>query len=479
MEACGNYQKPESKRCCYSSVNKFTSNYVASGYQYEGEWHLEDLPAGASHSAYCSLEALDTFDGYHNLLLLADGSCVDDRYSCSADGTLSLYEDTNCTEPMESYTPTSDPLDTSFGEVQLQMVTIEKATGKFIWTAYTPSNELAPNLLRLNTTDTISCIMFFAAFFATLFTLYADGRRYLQGRTYYSLFRLLVSFTLCFWVVCRFFYWITVFESIEAFAIYMQVVDTCYNLATLSVAMQSNIFINQFGRFKWPYWKWVNTGFLILANLGLSGGLYLDYLSLTSNPYQTVIKEWAIYKSYWELIMFSYDIFPSYLTAKLLLSSHKKKRNAKMAQLWYELYQEKPGIYYMIIIQLIVIIAHVIFSYIKDDTAILGNDKMYLGIGDSTTVFLTIMHTFLTCLFLEKVKQIVNLGTGEKSSIRNRLKNLIVKASVTSSKFVSNLSVGSVSRAGESRGAIDSQVPPASPVSGSKGYSPGVSDILE
>ncbi|KAI8905465.1 hypothetical protein EDD86DRAFT_249057 [Gorgonomyces haynaldii] len=371
--SCGNYVHRESLQCCYQSIDLAGSNGVRSGYHTPSNaFDISLLPKSMNTMQYCSITPETQFDSYNKLLLLPD-ACIDDKYRCSATG-LSLYNGTGCSSLLATY-PLGQTVTTLFGKAKAELITISGAKDTFIWTAITPSALLVPNFAKLESIEVTALLLYIVSFLAAGWTLVFYIRRYFSTSKRFMLYKLVQHLFWTLLVAAKFLYWTLLFPDIQSFALYSEVMQALFNLATLLTVLHSAIFLNK----------------------------YADFSKNVTNPLQSKINEWNQLGLYWILFLFVYDMIPAAISVRPILMHFKREKQISNLGMFVFLFREEPLLMLTFVAQLPVIVLHVVFSILRSGT-VFGSDRTFLAM-ESVFVFLLLLHALLAVLFLERAKE--------------------------------------------------------------------------
>ncbi|KAI8906251.1 hypothetical protein EDD86DRAFT_210208 [Gorgonomyces haynaldii] len=413
---CGNFYHQESTHCCYSSLDTLLSNGVQSGFQTDEDIPLlQALPKSASGQNYCHVVSSGLFDGYDELYLIADGSCIDDRYSCQLNPpALKLYNDTGCQQPM-AIIPVAVQSYSDYGIARVTIETVQGSLNSFIWTSLTPSAILIPDFHNLKPLEVLAIALFALGFVFSAYMVYHYWLKYYESPSKSMLYKLIMHIFWLLLVIAKFIYWTA---PLDWYAIYSQVMCCIYNFATLTIALHSAAFLNKYSHKAKPWMKQANIVLLVFIHLALAGAWYIDYFRCVYTPISEFVSNWNNLTSFWILFVFVYDLIPSYITIKLLLRRVKKRAGVKMRQVWLSLAEQQPILFVMIVGQIVIIICDVALIFIKKFTTMLGDDRMYLA-SESIVIFLLMSHALLTCIFLDYVPRVLGVNPANSSRRKN------------------------------------------------------------
>ncbi|KAI8906253.1 hypothetical protein EDD86DRAFT_248549 [Gorgonomyces haynaldii] len=391
---CGNLWFPEDKRCCYQSLDMGLSNGVQSGSHFESDFNLKSLPKDANGFQYCLVEGLPLFDGYEKLYLLANGLCVDDKYSCSQ-STLYIHNGTGCSHTVARYPIPSLNITNDLGNAYVSLSNLESGENTFVWVSMTPSTFLIPDFKSLGGFETTVLVLYCIAFILSPATVIIYAIKYYKTQSSLIRFKLLLSVFWLLLLIAKFIYWTV---SFDWYAIYSEIMCALFGLATLSTSINTAFFINKFAGFTRDWYATVNLAVLISIHIIFAGAWYLDYWRCVTNPWQSFVTQWNTLTLYWILFMFLYDLSPFYITAQQLLWKIKIQHNVPLRQLLYTLVLHQP---------LLLVLGCCA-------TTLLQSDAHYLT-SEGIAIFLLICHALLSCVVLDLMPKLLSMKTFSSS----------------------------------------------------------------
>ncbi|KAI8903574.1 hypothetical protein EDD86DRAFT_250287 [Gorgonomyces haynaldii] len=409
MGTCGNYYEPESLHCCYASLDLDGSKGVQSGSHY-----LQNvLPR--MNANYCWIMS-NNFDGYQQLMILPN-KCVDGKYKCTlGPSVLNVYDGNGCTQPLETH-----PLDASVHHSRYGDFTwnVSYLTGQnyYIWVSQTPSTVLVPNLSRLTPPEILAVPLYIGALLIGLWTCYVFISKYIKTKSSFMFSKMIQQIMWTVWLVAKFFYWTTVFSTTEGFAIYSQIMNAAFNIATLQTILGSAAFVNKYYKWKNPLLPKINYGLLIFAHLVLTGENYFDNMP---NPMQNLLITWRSFAPFWILVLYVYDVIPVLVTLNPLLDMYKEDNRVNFGVMLSKLWENDKRLVMSLVLQVPIVVVHVVVTILKS-TTVFGTDRTILAV-ESAFCFLLMLHGMLVVFFLERMPSVLKIVSHKMKSLETKAK---------------------------------------------------------
>ncbi|KAI8897845.1 hypothetical protein BC833DRAFT_591992 [Globomyces pollinis-pini] len=351
-------------------LNSNDTSYEKSLYEY------------AIKQTYCNVKPNNgiLFNGFVDVFILADESCIDGYYQCSLNGYFNVFENEGCKGQVSPYQLTTQPLDLThlqLGTFTASLKTFSAADGniKVDWVVYYPlKNQIPfqpPNDKFIAWDIWLIVQLSLTVIFFGLGVVFGIIKYRQKPSTYFKI--LIVSQSL--WLALSIENLIAinyVFSSKDAAILEAIAYSYLYGISTLSSVFLTTWLFNSTGKSFMPKWMiYPITISLLICHAVFNGAVYFDFcrlsyvgqaLSFCSSSFYI---NWRSLYYYWIPIVFIWDVVPVMMLIwyTIYLHFHKITNPWKRLLKIWELDKLLIG---MVVLQIWIAIFYFVYSdYLK------------------------------------------------------------------------------------------------------------------
>ncbi|KAJ3273964.1 hypothetical protein HDV01_003634 [Terramyces sp. JEL0728] len=398
--------------CCVVSLdNAIPEPYASQSFHFITTLDNSDFPKSAVGTNYCKLTAKDnsSLSGLQQVYYKADGSCIDQNYICTSDGTLQVYNDKECQGKFLSYKTNNKTIqDALMGNVSLSFIDVLQGGETYQWTTYTPQTLLVPKFHIPMEILSICCYICSTILSFAIFVYFIV--KYNQKRTNYMLFFLLSQLLWMLWTIFEDVYYNTVFESNETLSIFTQTKRALFCAASLTTVLNTSYFIIGFNNLNGKIWGSMIYVSVVVAHLVFAGSWYLQYSADHADPdgnFVSFVLSWNKWEPFWSIFTMIYDTVPSFFVAIKLVQSATVEQTSAIRSLWI-LHQRDKRFSFLNLSQLANATLFFILICLSYYTGVLMSDRNVLALSGVMTLIWAI-HGALNCLFIEHIKILMSI----------------------------------------------------------------------
>ncbi|KAJ3276043.1 hypothetical protein HDV01_006213 [Terramyces sp. JEL0728] len=410
--------------CCYTSLNAtFSFPYLSGAPQYFDEINQVNhyLPKVMLGEKYCRMNRVDFSDnsqlfGYSIIYLQPQAdTCVDDWFSCSADGTLTIYNDTGCSGFSEQFI--LNGLNQTFsssiaGDFVAQLATITEATMYVTWQAYFPYSLVMPyfNYPSCAVALAVYCLCILIAAFMLCWTLYLN-RANLKNLKPVVLLTIVCQTFWFIWPILKMWDFIDRFPSNEQEAAVGEAMNIAAALATLCSVWITNTILFSAFQIRKSIYKIAITIAVLLVNVCFQIPIYYYYWTACGPGYcppdqvQDVISRWAPFKVYWIFFMLLWNSgVPIAVSLKVLavFDQGRSWRRLKILQ------AADPYLIPLLFGNLCCFVFYLTSNYLNSYSAVYYDDFVAMNMSAYNTLSL-ILHSAFTVQITQSIKRVSQL----------------------------------------------------------------------
>ncbi|KAJ3273966.1 hypothetical protein HDV01_003636 [Terramyces sp. JEL0728] len=456
LNTCGNNLVSMNGGCCFSTIDTSYFSGYSSLVQRAPFTDKSNFPVAANGASYCHIQqnSLQSLYGYSDIWILADGSCIDNLYSCRPTGEFDYYSQTGCTGQPSSLqldTNTSSFSFADMGNIKGEFMVVGDGSESYRWTAYIPSSLL--DFKYQVPMEIIALICYITAIVISIMVLLYFINKYNQTKSSYMRI-VVVSQTLwSIWLLLDFLYLNIKFQpNNNSPQIYAEIKAVIFNLASLTTVLNTANFIIGFRVLTGFSTEIVLYSTILLLHLLFAGGNYFTiYFLTTANG--SVWQKWIQLAPFWSLLMFAFNTLPAFSIAVSIIQTVEAKLQLSTLQATKRLLLNDKTFTGLVFCQALNAIFITSLYYIQLFTQIPGSDRNYLAMfGVFGLVYA--LHAGINCLFIEhirlvlksKTKPLVKKPKNTDVMILRPLSSLEDESSFTDSKSAGTVSIGMEAR---------------------------------
>ncbi|KAJ3259712.1 hypothetical protein HK103_001973 [Boothiomyces macroporosus] len=409
---CGLDPQDVNQGCCVVSLDPtIPQPYSSQTYHFITTLDSSDFPKSAVGTSYCKLISKDNSSlfGFQQVYYKADGSCIDNNYMCTSDGTLQVYSGKDCKGNFLSYSTNNKTIqDATIGNVSLSFIDVLQGSETYKWTTYTPQTLLVPKFHI--PMEILSIISYVVSTIVSVAIFVYFVVKYHQKRTNYMLFFLLSQLLWVLWTIFEDVYYNTIFLNGETLSIFTQTKRVLFCAATLTTVLNTTYFIVGFNNLSGKIWGHLIYFGVIAVHVVFAGSWYLTYANDHADPngsFAAFVEAWFKWEPFWSIFTIIYDTVPSFFVAVKLVQSATVERTSALGSLWI-LHQRDKRFSFLNLSQLANAALYFVLICLSYYTSVLMTDRNVLALSGVVTLIWAI-HGALNCLFIEHIKILMSI----------------------------------------------------------------------
>ncbi|KAJ3319837.1 hypothetical protein HDV06_005887 [Boothiomyces sp. JEL0866] len=416
LNSCGNNLASMNGGCCFSNIDTTYLSGYASIVQRASFTQKSNFPVSANGASYCHLKSTtnSSLYGYSDIWFLADGSCIENYYSCESTRDFNFYNQSGCQGDSKSISLFPNSTNYSFadmGNITGEFVFISNGQEIYTWYAYIPSALLVYEYHNLM--EKVALVCFVIAGLIASAVLVFSTRRYIKTKSTYLTTVVISQFLWVLWVCMDFAYYNILFPSDSSTQVFAEFTSCLFNLASLSTVLNTANFMIGFGNIQKISVKTIIYLSVIVIHLFLAGGNYFTYWYL-SYGYATIWQKWIQLLPLWALFMFIFNTVPSFAVAISLLKSSAMLKNLSTFTAIGQLLLMDNKFSLLVFSQCLNTASIITFFYIQQYTQIPGSDRNFLAFNGIFSLNYAI-HSGINSLFIEHLRSVLKSGGGFSS----------------------------------------------------------------
>ncbi|KAJ3273967.1 hypothetical protein HDV01_003637 [Terramyces sp. JEL0728] len=438
LTSCGNNLFAMTQGCCLSNIDTAFFSGYSSLAQREAFTTKSNFPIAADGALYCHLQKNDSASlyGYSDIWYLADSSCVEERYSCKANGEFHYYLQPGCAGTSKTIQLANKLAPFKFddmGNINGELIKISGGTETYTWTAYIPSAELVFKYQVPMELASLICYIFGVMISLTVFIYFIF--KYIKTRSSYMTIVVISQILWVTWIGLDFGYLNISFPvgSMNYAQRYAELKACIFNLAALATVLNTANFIIGFRTISSIAAKAAIYGTIVALHIILAGGYYFDYWYLTTGE-GSFWQNWIQLLPGWTLLMFIFNTVPAFSIAVPLVKNSEYLSKMTTFTAIKKLLIVDKKFCGLVLLQVVNTISIVTFYSIQQFTQIPGSDRNFLSMY-GIFAFIYALHAGTNCLFIEHIRNVLKIrSNGYSNSTKARSTNLMVLRPMSSGR---------------------------------------------
>ncbi|KAI8896397.1 hypothetical protein BC833DRAFT_597574 [Globomyces pollinis-pini] len=401
---CGYNPIPANTGCCISQLKrKNLDGYHSISVQYVIDPDDEQAPYSANGYSYCKLDMFKNVSRENDFdvsYLLADGKCHE-GFRCLSNGTISNYEDMNCTKLMQEDNVFQST--TVQGNYTVSFLTILNSKNVMEWTTY-------PYVTTIIFSHMLDYFGLLCVSLSFIFTIIACGRhinQFRKNQKQYHISSLLLYFCLLLSSSLNTVNWVhSCTTELSCFFLY-EFKDVFENIATFLTVYDTIQTLLEYLHLVGTLTQKLALLVLVVVHLVLAGSNYVSYWVFIEESTTSIISRWSYLLPGWIIVMHIVDIVPpTYLIVKI--SKTLSNDGVTEQSTWrclHNLFLKNRLLCVLYIFQFLNFSSFVILSVLTRYSTLLKDDLNWMAMTGPLSMTLVI-HTIMNKLLMIEIRKI-------------------------------------------------------------------------